>query len=581
MAACVSSCGSNGGGDGSGGGWPDSGGDDATIDGAGPGDAAAEAMNGADAAGPDASPDAQPPPPATLADWWAGHARWKLVRTYTLANTGWPYGYGAGAHITIANGVWYLFSRRIDGSVPPYCQSQMTTTLSTEVRASMDEGVTWSAPVTIIPATPNTPWECAATDGDAYYDATTTTWHYLFQCLDRNAAWRGCELSRQVADPMGAFSATHANPVIQPGALWNQICNDASTDECAQIPGGPGRVHDEGTFNVFARDSSGYYFVGFHGFDGTNGYRGIAKTPDFVTWIAGDPAQGVPSDAIHDKEDAVGWRESWQSGGPIGGGAGSILYENGEWYSIVETGDISLGCIDGQDWDWGASRSPSLMQSEWTPLPAGNPFLYSSKLQERNGKSIACNPAYSRLFRDPSGTVWLHTTRESVDPRYAGIYLYRLVADDSLLDNGDLWKCDGEGWQKFPLGPTNLAVYRDPNGSSDGNCYLATNCGQSTCQAGQSIYQDVKVSGVGGKALSFGGMFATDSGTGSFDLAVLELDAQSNIVATHIVHVTAGTTYAPAAGSGTLDAKTATLRYQIYLDDPLTFRCDEMHLSVR
>jgi hypothetical protein len=380
---------------------------------------------------------------------------------------------------------------------------------------------------------------------------------------------------------MGAFSASHANPVIEPGQLWGAICNDASK-ECSQLAGGPGGVHDEGTFNLFTRDNNGAWLVAFHGFDGLNGYRGIAKTPDFVNWSAGDPSQGVPPDAVYDREDAQSWRESWAPGGPIGGGAGSILDENGYYYLIVETGDVSLGCIDGQNWDWGAFRTTSLVQTEWEELPAGNPFLYSSKLPEQNGKSIACNPAYARLLRDGSGTVWMHYTRESIDPNFDGIYLHQLVHDDNLLDNGDLWKCNGEGWQQFPLGPTNLAVYRYPNSSSDGNCYLATNCGQAACQPGQSIFQDVPVSGVGGKALSFGGMFSTESGGGKMDMVVFELDAQSAIVATHTVHVTANAGgYAPSSGSATLDARTARLRYQLYLGDPATFRADEMYLTIQ
>jgi hypothetical protein len=519
------------------------------------------------------------PPPAKLSDWWAGRARWRLDRTYTLATTGWPYGYGAGAHITIAGGAWYLFSRRIATSaLPSYCPSGLGKQLSTEVRKSTDRGVTWSDPVEIIPTTQGTKWECAATDGDAIYDAATTKWHYLFQCLDRSGTWNGCHVERSSVDPAGPFVETAPNPVIPAGSLWSKICNQPA-DDCVSIPGGTGKVHDEGTFNIFLHDAT-HYWIGFHGFDGTNGYRGIAKSPDFATWIAGDTTQGLPTDAIFDKNDAVAWREQWQSGGPIGGGAGSILDEGGYYYSIVETGDVSLGCVDGQDWDWGVFRTQSLASATWEGLPAQNPFLYSSKLLERNGKSIACNPAYGRLFREPDGTIHLHATRESVDPAFDGIFLWTLVPDANLLDDGDLWKCLTPPWTKFALGPTNLVVYRYPNGSSDGNCYLATNCGQATCQQGQSVYQDVTVSNLGGKTLAFGGKFATDSATGMLDVVVHELDAQSTTLATHKVSIVPTPTYAPASGRATLDARTTTLRYQLVLGSAETFRADEMYLRI-
>src|SRR5262249_40958805 len=124
----------------------------------------------------DASDGAAGPRPATLDDYWNGRARWSLLRSYTLANTGWPYGYGAGAHITIVGGAWYLFGRFVEGPAPSYCQSLGTVALGTQVRKSTDKGVTWSAPVEIIPAAQGTPWECAATDGDAVYDAVADKW---------------------------------------------------------------------------------------------------------------------------------------------------------------------------------------------------------------------------------------------------------------------------------------------------------------------------------------------------------------------------------------------------------------------
>lgn len=514
-------------------------------------------------------------PPLHLDELWNQQARWRLERSLTLASTGWPYGYGAGAHVEVVSGTWYLFSRRVDwGSTPSYCTSE---TLETEVRRSTDQGRTWSAPATIITAAPNTPWECAATDGDAYFNATESRWHYLFQCLGRDQVWRGCHVQRDGLDPMGPFAAAHANPVLDRGQLWSKIC-DQPTDDCARLAGGVGRVYDEGTFDIFAFDGASY-FVGFHGFDGVRGYRGIAKTPDFQTWIAGDPDAGVPGDAVFDADDASAWREAWAAPGSVGGGAATILFDDGYYYTIIEASDVNLGCAAGQNWDIGVLRSPTLTATTWQQLPAGNPILYSSRLPERNGLPLPCNPAYVKFFRD-GRDLWLHATRESMDPAFSGIYLYRLTRQNNLLQNGDLWRCDTQGWKVFPLGPTHLVVYRYPNGSSDGNCYLATNCGASSCQAGQSIYQDVDVQAWVGRRLSFGGTFMAEGGDGSITVAAHELDAAGALRGTHALPLSLGASYADARSELVVDAGTKTVRLQLYLSTPLTVRADELFLEV-
>jgi hypothetical protein len=563
--------------------WPDGG--NPSPDAAGPDAGGAEAAGtdaagGADVGATDASPgaDATPTgPPATLADYWQGGARWELVRRYTLAGTGWPYGYGAGAHLTIVNGTWYLFSRTIHWG--DSCGA-MTDRLGTAVRTSTDRGVTWSAPVEIIVPRDGTPWACAATDGDAAFDAASGTWHYLFQCLPTSGPWSGCHVERAALDPAGEFVATDANPVIPAGSLWQRICNQLG-DDCVSIPGGIGQVYDEGTFNIFLAEG-GFYYVSFHGFDGVRGYRGIARTSDFVTWDAGDPAAGVPTDAVLDRLDLVGWREAWLGGGPIGVGAGSILRDGGYFYQITEGADVNLGCTAGQNWDWGMFRSASLTAATWEQLPAGNPFLYSSREPERDGQPLPCNPAYARLVRDPAtGETLLHYTRESMDASYAGIYLYRLVRSPNLLVNGDLWMCTGQAWQIFPLGNTNLAVYRLPRQSVDDNCYLATNCGAPSCTPGQSVYQDVDLGGPAPARVAFGGRFASEGGPATVNVVLFQLAADSSIVTQETQVVTlADDTYVSARREVTIAAGAARLRFQIYLQDPPTIRADQMFVDV-
>lgn len=512
---------------------------------------------------------------ATLADYWQGSARFRLEGKLTLASTGWPYGYGAGSHIEVVGDTWYLFSRKVHwGDKPPTCPFEK---LSTEVRASKDHGKTWSTAVEILSTAAGTDSECAATDGDAWFDANAQKWHYLFQCLRGGASpWKGCHATRDGTDPMGPF-VTDTTPAVESGQLWKSIC-DAPTDDCSTIPGGVGKVFDEGTFEIILHDGANYW-VGFHGYDGVRGYRGIAKTPDFHTWIAGKGAEGLPTDAIFDAKDAVGWREGWQ-GSNIGGGAATTLAEGGYYYMAIEVADLNLGCTAGQNWDIGLLRAPSLATTTWEELPAKNPIYYSSRAPEQNGKSSPCNVQYFRLFRDGQ-TTWAHVTRETTDPAHAGIYLYRLVPDHNLLRNADLWMCDATAWSKFPLGPTNLAVHRLPNGSSDGTCYLATNCGADPCQAGQSIYQDVDVSIFAGKKLSFGGKFLAEGGVTNLEVVVHELDAQSAIVATHVASPTLGASYVDVKDEFVVNPSAHVARYQLYLKSAVTIRADEMFLEER
>jgi hypothetical protein len=342
-------------------------------------------------------------------------------------------------------------------------------------------------------------------------------------------------------------------------------------------------VYDEGTFNIFFTDSQGYHYVSFHGFDDKRGYRGVAKTLDFANYIAGDSTQGVAADAIFDRLDATGWRENWlsdaDSDGNIGPGAGSILFENGLFYQILEVADLDLRCTEGQTWDWGIMRSASLTNVTWEQFPQGNPIVYSPK--DPSDPNQKCTPSYARLFKDPdTNIIYMHFTRGPNFATPAG-YLYQLVHDTNLLDNADLWKCTTASWQTIPIGPTNLVVYRVPQNSSDGGCYLATNCGTSPCQPNQSIYQDVNVAGLGAQQISYGGKFAVDSGSGaSLGLAVFELDANYGIIASHSIDGSPTTSYQQISSTFAMSDATKILRYQLYLNTTHTFRADEMFMNV-
>src|SRR4051794_38488757 len=371
-------------------------------------------------------PPRAPRPPATLADLWAGRAKPVLDRKWTSSELGEPRGgVYEGARIKVVGRTWYLFNRvRLSGTCSGHPE---TAPMGTQVRASQDAGATWGAPTAIVAPTPGTAWSCAATDGDAIYDAAAGVWRYLFQCLGDGPRWAGCYVERRDANPLGPFGAPAGvrNPVIASGSLWRQICDDPG-DNCARSAGQP-PITDEGTFDIFRFDGSAWW-VGFHGYDGVHGYRGIARTRDFGADWEVDGAGGTPTGAVLDATDAAGWRERWQSGGPVGPGAASILSDGGMYYQLAEMPDENLECTSDQTWDLGLFRSPALSSTRWQQYPLGNPLVYSSRPNEPGQPALPCNVEYPSLFRDPvSGATYLLYGRVSDDPANDALYLYRLA----------------------------------------------------------------------------------------------------------------------------------------------------------
>jgi hypothetical protein len=565
---------------------------------------------------------AQTSVPATLGDYWNGKANWQLVTKWTLSNTsGWQHGFYAGSHIEIVNGKWYLFYRQ------EYPAGENCTFLGTEygtwVRSSDNQGQSWNNDaIPLMEPTDDLPWECAAIDGDTYFDAAANKWRYLFQCIARNGIWNACYLERSGPNPMGPFTAPAGitNPVLSrptstsPGPLWNLICN-SSSDHCVSIPNGQDKVFDEGTFDIIQQDGQGRFWVGFHGFDGVRGYRGLAKTTNFsnfspTTWLAGG-AGGTPTDAILDRNDGVGWRDAWLPSGNVGAGAASILYDHPYYYQISEFMDTNLLCTPGQNWHYGIFRSSSLTNLTWQQYPLGNPIFYSSKAiemlwppppQPGQWTTTWCNLTYGRLFRDPAtNTIYLKLSHLSYlptgyplqpDQAYEGIYLYKLVPSNNLLRNGDLWMEHRTPatipyfWSKYPIGPTNLLAYPLPNKSSDGNQYMEFNCGTNPnpCQAGQSVYQDIDVSAYRGAQFTAGGKFASGGGTGALTLSIFQLDANGVPIAgqSQSVAVNVSPSYVSTTPlTGVIQPTTKYIRYQLYPGSAsINYRADEMFVSI-
>jgi hypothetical protein len=522
-----------------------------------------------------------PPPerPPGLADLWAGRASLVLDRKWTSTSLGMPGGGGyAGAHVEVVGDRWYLFNRRTDPGTCPG-KGAGTSPMATLVRASEDGGRTWGAPAPAIAPTPGTPWECAATDGDATFDPKAGIWRYLFQCMGPASGWHGCYAERKAADPVGPFEApAGVNPVIAPGALWNRICDDPKEDRCARHAG-PTAVSQEGTFNVFDRDD-GSWWVGFHGYDGKYGYRGLARTTSFRRddWKVGGE-DGTPADAIMDAGDATGWRETWRDGGPVGPGAASVLKEGGAYYQLVEVPDVDLACSPGQNWDLGLLRTTDLASTRWEQFPGGNPIVYSSRQPGADGQSAMCNVEYPSLFKDAGGVTYLMHGRISSDPANDGIYVYRLEWDRNLLRNGTLWRADGEGWSALPGTGAQMSVERYPDGAPDGTPWLAVGCGSTGCDGRQAVFQDIRVDpGDAGAELAFGGTFRIDQGEGRVQLGLLQLDESGAVVDATAVPVTAGAAYAQVRGRFTIDDRARRLRLQIVPLTPGRFGVDNLYV---
>lgn len=520
--------------------------------------------------------------PATLDDYWKGMANWKYY--HKLDRVSYPFTKGwndtESLHVQVVNGVWYLFHRK--ATPTPGCLNDYK--LQVVLHTSADKGMTWGPEIPILGGPSRAPDECMATDGSVYYNASENKWYFLYQCF--NGDWAGCLATRDGADPNGPFQSVPDNPVITSGELTQNICNDPS-DDCKSIPTERSSPipTQEGTFNIMDFDGQ-FYFVSFHAYDGKRGYRGIAKTRDFRTYIT-DPSQGVPSDVVLDLKDQLSWRETWQ-GEPIGFGHAGGIKEGSKYYMVSEGADRDLACTLGQNWDIGIFRTNNLSLTNWEQYPLGNPIIYSSKSvwAQYNGPNktptdeMQCGPAYTGLFRDSDGSTFLYTTQRSPNEKYYGIYFWKLTADTNILKNADFWMCNESNWQRIHGSSqnTNYVTYRFMENSSDGNCYLATNCGGATCQPNQSVYQDVTVNGKGITNVRFGGKIMSE-GAGSANIALFELDSNGNPLANHTIPVAATTSYQSFTSTATLANATHTLRFQVYLNSPQTFRLDELFVE--
>ena len=173
------------------------------------------------------------------------------------------------------------------------------------------------------------------------------------------------------------------------------------------------------------KDASGYFFVTFHGWDPSAGKsaRGVAKTRDFVNWVTSDGGVSLGGDAIFSSTDCDGWDIAWAPGGCVGGGEGSIMVTpDGYLNMLIEAPDVTLGCIQDQNWVLGLLRAPSFqwVSGQWHQFVV-EPVVVPAVKQ-------GCYIQYHRLFADvATGDVYLEF--------WAGnwMQLFRLVPGAAAL----------------------------------------------------------------------------------------------------------------------------------------------------
>ena len=456
----------------------------------------------------------------TLSQYWDGQATWTYVRKTTANQLDERDPFWASSHIEIAEGIWYLFGRKIFPAAEPGCIEAGGFSYGLTVRASTDKGVTWGAPVDALTPAAGTAWACGVTDGDAYY--SSGTWRYIAECWNgTNPIVHGaCYFERGNTDPMGSFvvPSGYTQPVITAPELWSSICESYPADDCARISGAPNKLTNAGTFKIIERDAS-HFWVSMYGVDSVDPftwYQGIVKTTDFRhgSWSAGG-ADGTPTDATLDPDDAAGWRESWWNASSRGTGAADVAKEGDHYYYLAQFIDLPpgsrrSGCQEGDHWDWGMFRSSSLSSTRWEQFPRGNPVFYSSREREPGTtNSLGCNREYAAFLQDVDGTWYMTMGLTSYDRDFAGIWLYRLDATRNLLRNGDFWTATTESWQTHGLSlVASRALVQAPDATPYGIVACTEPCG-TRAEMWQEVSPDSLPAGI---ALHLGGKIATLGG---------------------------------------------------------------------
>jgi hypothetical protein len=290
----------------------------------------------------------------------------------------------------------------------------------------------------------------------------------------------------------------------------------------------------------------------------TNGVRGIVKTKDFVTY-----ANAGINDATFGKSDMLSWRESWNN--PIGIGAGNTLKEGDKYYTVVEGADKGLACATNQNWDVGIFRTNNLTSTNWEQYPERNPIFYSDDLDPQ-----VCNIQYVSIFRSPDGGINYFQNRDGSN-NLEEFYFYKLYKKQSILKNGDFWKCFTEDWGGSSINVQNYfgdksikiknPIPQTPTDSSDGNCRLNLDCGIITC-LNQTLFQFADLP-TDKNAIYFDLKAKSKGGAGKFQVRVFLRDKNNAVISEFTKVFDTTTNYQTFKGSTIYDAGITKVSYEI------------------
>lgn len=336
--------------------------------------------------------------PGLLDEYFKGTGEMTPIGQMPNAN-GWNY---------VKDGVWYHFDRKfLDQAVTPsWCHiSDSHLAIATAVSTSTNKGRTWSPYKVIIAPTFSSDDDdaCSVLDGTTFFNPKKNKWQILSQCLGKDgSSWKLCLYSSRTID--GPY-AREQSVEIQPRQIWNLICVDNNSN-CPV-----GKVFDEGT-PEFVQYKFGQFYFTFHGYDGKNGYRGIARTSNFNTWEA--VGADLPGGAIFSPKDCATWKytpNQTGNSGCIGGGAAATIKSGDYYYTLIEAPTLNLACVPGQVWPIGMIRSTNIAESsgKWESA-LNNPII-------KPLGNFPCALQYARFIKD-GDELYLYYYRKTSENSY-------------------------------------------------------------------------------------------------------------------------------------------------------------------
>lgn len=354
---------------------------------------------------------ATPAAESMMEELFGGRAQLSLVRKMPETNAG-------GAWIFVNEGIWYLYDRKPlhlpVSTVPDMCKRGEDTTWGITVRESHDKGLTWSDEKFIVKPTlnPNSADACQVLDGATFFDSETGTWHIWAQCLGSSLPdsnfnrWSMCHYVSH--GPTEEFNRP-INFLSGGGSIWKDICSKPNS-------GCEVNVSDEGTPEILYK-KDGYFYVTFHGFLAPKGYRGMARTKDFVSFET--TGGNIPQGAFMIDQDAQSWNP-----GSIGPGKGSTIITSQFIYQLIEAPTVDLRCTPGQNWPVGLVRAAlGSGHGSWAPA-ADSPLI-------RPEAGVSCGISYANIFVDGDDlyVYYLRYFNEMRTPREWNLYKVTLKND--------------------------------------------------------------------------------------------------------------------------------------------------------